>query len=95
MTKETFLEEIKNNYSFVKALSDKSDPLCLLEEHRETGRRVVIKILSERSLLYEYLSGIVFPHLPYSAEQKEQGHFELICGYWIFSKPDETDSAKK
>ena len=81
MTREEFEAALKEDYTLIKVLSDKNGTKTLLLENNEKKIKTVLKILPERSGVYEFLDTVIHKNLP-----AIYGAVPLDGGYAIFEE---------
>ena len=79
MTCDTFLEQLKTDYTMVRVLGNKNGATTLLLRHLTLGRYIVLHRFSAAVPLYALLKTTAIPHLPtvYDTYEFEDGQIVL------------------
>lgn len=64
MNCDEFIENLKENYTFVKLLSNKNESQAIVLEHKKLGAKIVLHRFKERVAVYDMLKSIDFKNLP-------------------------------
>lgn len=83
MNCDEFIENLKENYTFVKLLSSKNESQAIVLKHKKLDTKIVLHKFKERVAVYDMLKSIDFKNLPTVYDTYNLADGEIVLEEYI------------